>query len=80
MGQVMTRLDGVDEYDFFCGAIKQANPEYVQHLINNGLKTPTLRNYLRVILQSKRVLIPIDPKEQVMLPRRIVKVKRKIQQ
>ena len=78
MGQVVTRLDSVDEYDFFCGAIRQANPEYTQHLITHGLQTPTLRTYLKIILQSKRVLIPIDPKEQVLLPRRIVKAKRKI--
>ena len=37
MGQVVTRLDEIDEFDFFCKAAKSANLEYVQFLVTNGL-------------------------------------------
>jgi hypothetical protein len=50
MGQVVTSLDTVDEFDFFCKAIKSASQEYVQHLAAYGLNTPTLQKYLKLIL------------------------------
>jgi hypothetical protein len=80
MGQVVTQLDSVDEYDFFAKSIRAADQEYTQYLTSHSLTTPVLQGYLKQILQSKRVLIPLEQKEQVMLPRRILKVKRKMQQ
>jgi hypothetical protein len=50
MGQVVTALESVDEFDYFSRAIKSVNQEYVQHLIAYGLNTPTLQKYLKIII------------------------------
>ena len=39
MGQVVSRITDIDEFDFFCKAAKEANVEYAQYLVSNGLKT-----------------------------------------
>ena len=78
MSALITSLNNIDEYEIYREVIltlEKSNPDIMKEYYNR--LNPKLLNYLKQLMQSKRVGINIKG-EDVKVPRKIYKAARRI--
>ena len=81
LDMIVSRIDTFDEFKFFADTARQyhqQNPQIFQDMVKAGLQSEKQQAYLKQIMQSQRVQMQNDQQSQDMVPRRIVKAKRRL--